>query len=587
MICRFWVLFFASRGIGCLAVLHLLVLALQASEPVSLGTMDGFWRNTAVLDRTLPEGRLMWKIPAWMTETDFPYTKKPFDRELPFADACTVVRLLGGWMKPGEDPYRDNDPDDLAGRDGKGEVFYRWDLLKARLDPYVTQGYELTLVLDNIPHCFPERGLADSGKHYGQVAPPRDMAEWKAFVRAMCEEIQRLYGPEIGKRLRFRMGTEMQDDRRFRGTFDQYCQVYDHAAAAVKEVFPEAEFGPFNRSMPQGNFETFHGLISGNVGLLKLAEHCAHGTNTATGEVGSPFDFAPRSFYYFSTMGKDGKLGNIDPDQRLPEFQRMWEAIEAVSPKYKGISREVHEYGAHLDTEEGIYGLDTGARGAAQNLDTLIGMKEIGTDRIWHWKVFERIAPDKILVMSQAWLYCVMERMRGGQLYSLSVTAASAAGNRSRAWISVKDAEAILMVAHWNPDRTLHQADKLTLKIPAAIMPTDWTPAGMLALTEANSVFDILRDDLKAADMLSEKHLAHRGEPATTIAAGGNYDAMAADRKAGARFVADNWPKYLGIMQESLKLKPFSGESSSEESGLRLSFEAACPSVTVVVLRVD
>jgi arylsulfatase A-like enzyme len=52
--------------------------------------MDGFYRNTAVLDRTLAPGRLMWEIPAWMAQTDFPYPKKPFARELPFADACTA-----------------------------------------------------------------------------------------------------------------------------------------------------------------------------------------------------------------------------------------------------------------------------------------------------------------------------------------------------------------------------------------------------------------------------------------------------------------------------------------------------------------
>jgi hypothetical protein len=557
--------------------------AVFAAEVIPLGVMDGFYRNTAVLDRTLAPAGLMWEIPEWMTQTDFPYVKKPFPKELPFTDGITVVRLLGGWMDPKLDPQRTNDPNDLAGRDEAGKVFYRWDLLKARLDPYIEQGYELTLVLDNVPHCLPEPKRVDSGKHFGQVAPPRDMTEWYAFIRAMCAEIKRLYGNEIQTRLRFRMGTEMQDDRRFAGTFEEYCQVYDHAAKAVKEVFPEAKFGPFNRSMPQGSFETFDGLVSGNVGLLKLAEHCANGTNTATGAIGSPFDFAPRSLYYFSSMRDDGRLINIQPDERLPEFLRMWEAIEAVSPRYKGISREVHEFGSHLNTEGGIYGLDTGARGAAQNLDTIIGLKEIGTDRIWHWELFEKIDNDKTLLMSQGWLYCVFERMRGGRLYSLPVQTDAEPGTRARAFLSVKENEAVLTVAHWNPDRVRRQGGKVRIRFPAAVMSSDWRPSGSLSLNESSSVYNVIRRDLKAARQLAQAHLEHRGEPATTVSAVGNYTVMSADRAQGRRFVAADWSRYEQLMHESLQLTEFKGTVETKTGGSEISFEAASPSVTVIV----
>jgi hypothetical protein len=565
-----------STGLVCSAAF--------ADEAIPLGKMDGFYRNTAVLDRTLAPAALMWKIPDWMPRTDFPYTKKPFEKELPFTDGITVVRLLGGWMDPKLDPQRTNDPNDLAGRDEAGKVFYRWDLLKARLDPYVAQGYELTLVLDNVPHCFPVSGTADSGKHFGQVTPPKDINEWYAFIHAMCDEIKRLYGPAIQSRLRFRMGTEMQDDRRFNGTFEQYCQVYDHAAKAVKEVFPEAKFGPFNRSMPQGDFENFGGLVSGNVGFLKLAEHCANGTNTATGEIGSLFDFAPRSFYYFSSMKEDGTLVNIKPDQRLPEFLRMWEAIEAVSPRYKAISREVHEFGSHLNTEGGLYGLDTGARGAAQNLDTIIGLKEIDTDRIWHWELFEKIDNEKTLLMSQGWLYCVFERMRGGRLYSLPVKTDSEPGARARAFLSVKENEAVLTVAHWNPDRVKRQSGEVNITIPSEVMPSAWQPSGSLSMNESNSVYDVIRRDLKAAGQLAKAHLEHRGEPATTVSSAGNYTVMSSDRAQGRRFVADDWARYEQLMRESLQLTEFKGTVENKNSGTEISFEAASPSVTVIVL---
>ncbi|MGZ0654583.1 hypothetical protein ACWPKO_16795 [Coraliomargarita sp. W4R53] len=586
------------RNIGFALCVTASVLSAQASTELQpLGTMDGFYRNTAVLDRTLDNSGLMWNIPDWMTETDFPYPKKPFEKELPFADAATMVRLLGGWMDHKQAADRVNDVNDLAGRDADGDIFYRWDLLKARLDPYVAQGYELTLVLDNVPHCFPD--LADSGKHFGQVGPPADMLEWYGFIYAMCDEIKRLYGVEIQERIRFRMGTEMQDDRRFAGTFEQYCQMYDFAAKAVKEVFPHSKFGPFNRSMPQGSFENFGGLVSGNVGLLKLADHCANGVNTATGEIGSPFDFAPRSFYYFSSMRGNGKLTNIQPDERLPEFKAMWDAIEAVSPQYQGISKEVQEFGAHLNTEGGIYGLDTGARGAAQNFDTIVGMKAIGVDRIWHWEVFEKMPQRNTLLMSQGWLYSVFERMIGGELYRVPVQVKDDSGNRLNALLSVKESEAVLVVSDWNPDRLQQQSDLVSLVIPSSVMPLGMQAIGMLSFTEENSVYDVIRRDLKAAGLLAKKHLDHRGTPATTVAAGG-YTFMAVDRQVGRNFVMDHWSKYMDLMQNSLMLKPFEGSikygegsstrkhfsSSLDHAGsMTVAFEAANPSVTVLVFK--
>ena len=576
-----------------LAILAAVAHADDRGAITDLGVLESeFYRNTASVDRTLSAGALLWEIPGWMMETDFPYQKIPYERELPFADAMSTVRLLGGWIDPDLPDDRRNDENDLAGRDENGDIFYRWDLLKARLDPYVSRGYDLTLVMDNIPYCFPER---PSQGTYGQAARPADFDEWHAFIRALCVELKRLYGEATANRFRFRMGTEMQDERRFQGTFEEYLKYYDYAAAAVKEVLPGARFGPFNRSMPQGHYETFKGLVAGNVSILKVAEHCAYGTNYATGETGSPMDFLARSFYYFSSESESGELTNIQPDERLPEFKRLWEAAEAISPKFKDLSREVHEYGPHLQTEGGIYGMDTGARGAAQNLETFIGMREIGTDRIWHWAVLEQIEEDKILLMSNGWLYSVFDRMRGGQLYSIPVATGMDQGNRQRAMISVKEDEAILVLANWNIDRTLHQPDRVTLEVPGELLPEDWTPAGMLSLTEGSSVFDVIRDDLKAAGLLSQKHLEHKGEPATTVV-GRGYNSMAADDEKGRDFVAANWDRYLALMKDSLTLKPFTGSVESHEvsfwkrlfgnrGATTLQFEAACPAVTVIVFK--
>lgn len=85
-------------------------------------------------------------VPAFMTDKriSFPYKKRASDREILFCDNVTVVRFLGGWSAS----RKNQNPDevariDLAFRDEKGAIRYRWDLLPARVDPLLKRGCTL------------------------------------------------------------------------------------------------------------------------------------------------------------------------------------------------------------------------------------------------------------------------------------------------------------------------------------------------------------------------------------------------------------------------------------------------------------
>jgi len=562
-------LIFMTVWHGCLA----------ADEIRPLGEMDGFYRYTAVLGPLLADGHRLCEIPQWMYKTDFPYMKRPYAREIPFTDGLTVVRLLGGWEDRTLPNDRHNDPNDLVFRDETGVLHYRWNLLKERLDPFVANGYtKLTLVMDNVPWCLP--GTPKQG-NLGQVAPPDDYNEWYVFIRDMCRELKNFYGEETVNNFRFRMGTEMQDQRRFSGSLEEYLKYYDFAAKAVSEEIPGAGFGPFNRSMPMRADEKGN-LPYDLVDILEVAKHCVTGTNYATGKIGAPMDFMARSFYYFSSQPEPGVFANIHPDQRTPEIGDLWRKIRSSHPALSGISREVQECGPHLSTEDGLYGLDTGARGAAQTLHTLINFKEEGADRIWHWELFEDIAEDKTLMLSQGWLYSILDYMRGGEMYVLPVDVSGQHGNTHKALISVQRDRAYLIVSCWNTDREKHATDNLRISVPCAVMPAEPVKIRALCFTERNSVYDILRGDLKSAALLSEKHLGHRGAPAAPAVTGG-YHVMAADRNKGRDFINRNWPKYEQLMRDSLTLSDFSGTVSKTTGSVEVSFEAACPSVTALV----
>jgi hypothetical protein len=545
---------------------HSVAGALSADGIQSLGKMNGFYRYTAVLGPQLEGGYQVTAIPEWMQETDFAYRKRPYEKEIPFADGLSMVRLLSA-SKTAEDANKPGGTMDLVYRNSSGQLQYRWDVLKARLDPYINLGYtDLTLVMDNIPWCFPSVPIIGE---YGQMGAPADYQEWYAFIKAMCAELKRLYGEEPVKHFRFRMGTEMQDARRWTGSYEGYLQYYDLAAKAVQEEIPGAGFGPFNRSVPQKGEA---------VSIVELAKHCARNN--------VPFDFMPRSFYYFSSQPKPGVFGNIHPDQRINELETLWEQIEQMDPKYKNLSREVHEFGPHLSTEEGLYGFDTGARGAAQTFHTVVQLREAGTDRLWHWQLFEKIEPGRELLYSTGWLYSVFDYLRGGEAFVLPVQSAADNGNAHKALLTVLEDRAILIVSCWNTDRVKHAPDQLTLRLPESVLSKKIGTVKTLSFTETNSVYDVVRRDLAAADLLSEKHKKHRGAPATSVIESG-YDRMAADKKTGAQFVSKDWDKYEKLMRNALKLSGFNGTVTKKSGGIEVLFEAANPSVTVIVMNFE
>ncbi|MAY47194.1 MAG: hypothetical protein CML65_18320 [Rhodobacteraceae bacterium] len=61
------------------------------------GTLNPIWRNEPVIGIWLSGGQGLIEVPAYLDGTDFPYARRPYPLEVPFADRLTVVRLLGGW----------------------------------------------------------------------------------------------------------------------------------------------------------------------------------------------------------------------------------------------------------------------------------------------------------------------------------------------------------------------------------------------------------------------------------------------------------------------------------------------------------
>jgi len=540
--------------------------AADASAPVPLGTLEPFWRYSAALGPFHEKGQQLVVVPDFMSRGDFPYRKRPFAKEAMFADHLSIVRLLGGF-NDGDDQSAANSTlhaRDLAWRDADGTIRFRMELLRPRLQPYLDCGYSnLTLVLDNVPWCFPAK--PGCGSRLGQSSPPRDTNEWHAFIQALCVEVKNIMGPEAAQYLRFRVGTENNGRARFDGTQAQFLRHYESASSAVQAVLPGAQFGPFNISGI-----SVHGLDQENVNAYALAQYCA--------EKKLPFDWVAFSRYY---------RPGTDPEEYAQTCRDVWDEFAQRVPALKGVSREIHEFGFAPwgEVQKGAFASnEPGALGAALTCQIMWRLRAAGINRLWHWGVDDRFRDRhnqlETYVTSQAWLLSVLERMAGGDAYLFPPREKAAHGTKILVAGSFRKAGALLMLSAYNTDIAQHNPETVSFQIPAGLLPAGAQTARFVRLTTGNAPYDVLRRDLAKAGLLKPEYLSRPDRL-------GDIREMGAGRPA-EMFVGNHLDEYKQQWVDSLTLKPLTpdiGQLGSETGGTTIRVHLTVPEVLVLEVR--
>lgn len=125
-------------------------------------------------------------------------------------------------------------------------------------------------------HAFP-KGDIFTGWSY----PPKDYEKWGKLVRAYTEHLKARYGTAVDGWM-WEIWNE-PDIGYWHGTPEEYDRLYDVSAAAIRSVLPKARVGgPESTGVASSHAEAF---------LRQFLEHCANGTNAATGGKGAPLDF--------------------------------------------------------------------------------------------------------------------------------------------------------------------------------------------------------------------------------------------------------------------------------------------------------
>src|SRR5690606_3366301 len=114
--------------------------------------------------------------------------------------------------------------------------------------------------------------VLDGGCFY----PPKDYEKWGGLVREWARHVKERY-PDAEASWLWELWNEPEIGY-FKGTFDQFVQLYDYTEAALHSVFPDASLGGPAAVNPSGGF------------LADFLEHCEAGTNAVTGETGTRLD---------------------------------------------------------------------------------------------------------------------------------------------------------------------------------------------------------------------------------------------------------------------------------------------------------
>lgn len=568
-------------------------LTCVSQEPIKhLGELKPFWRNHPVLGPYLQTGIWIDKVPDYMLNTDFPYKKRPFDKEVLFADHLSVVRLMGGLftypgfkVAPKTDVNADgtmkvskfeaNDKEsikilsqyDFVYRKEDGSLGFRPELILQRLSPYINIGYKsFTIVLDDIPWALRKNPVIGS---FGQVGPADNPEEWYTTVRELCITLKNILGEKNANKLLFRIGTEMNGKERFGGTEKEFITHFDYAASAIYDVLPDANLGLYNISAA-----SIHNIKSNhNVNAFHILEHAATGKNSKTGKFNKASPFVAASRYYYEKQDLNEIVSGID---------KVWDYVKDSVSGNANFSREIHEFGAIGDWSAKLKTQNPGAFGNAMNLQVVMNLHTNGIDKLFLWNMLEK-APGSIekdqlrLPSSHLWGYSVLEYMVGGKAYKLIPQKEVTDPATYTSLVSIFSKKAYVLISAFNADRVANDKNTITLKIPKDELKLKINRIKIASITRENSIYDQLLIDTRKEGILNSKV----ENQAFYIP---NLQEMSTNRPQFNQLLKTNWDRYQALWKDALTLKEFKGSIKEDLYNYFISIKMETPQSSVLVL---
>jgi xylan 1,4-beta-xylosidase len=171
--------------------------------------------------------------------------------------------------------------------EANGRAVYDWTILDRIFDAYRDARVKPLVEIGFMPGALsekPEPYRHDWPRTFstGWAYPPRDYAQWGELVYQWVRHDVGRYGAGEVATWYWEVWNE-PDISYWRGTPEEYYQLYDYAVDAIKRALPAARVG--------GPHSTGPSSAKAAAFLRAFLEHCARGKNYATGATGAPLDY--------------------------------------------------------------------------------------------------------------------------------------------------------------------------------------------------------------------------------------------------------------------------------------------------------
>lgn len=218
--------------------------------------------------------------------------------------------------------------------DANGNPVYNWTIADSIFDTFIKRGIKPVAEIGFMPKALSTNPdpyehawtpAADYKKIYtGWAYPPKDYNKWGELVYQWVKHCVERYGKDEVRSWWWEVWNE-PDIGYWQGTREEYLKLYDYAADAVKRAFPEARIGGPTTTSPRGeNARNF---------LTAFLEHCANGTNYATGKKGSPLDYI--SFHAKGSPKFMNGFVRMNMSVQLTDLYKGFQTV--ASTKYKDL----------------------------------------------------------------------------------------------------------------------------------------------------------------------------------------------------------------------------------------------------------
>jgi xylan 1,4-beta-xylosidase len=200
--------------------------------------------------------------------------------------------------------------------DARGNPVYNWAILDGIFDTYLANGVKPYVEIGFMPEALsitpePYQHHWAPGQPYGGIVtgwayPPKDYAKWGELAYQWTKHCVERYGRTEVESWYWEVWNEANGSY-WKGKPEDFHKLHDFAIAGVRRALPTARVGGADSAGAGGAF------------TKSFIEHCLHGTNYATGQVGTPLDFvsfhakgSPRFVDGHVRMGISHQLRDFD-----------------------------------------------------------------------------------------------------------------------------------------------------------------------------------------------------------------------------------------------------------------------------------